>query len=529
MRLIFFTWIVLLCPALAANAQLTETKPITKPMSLDDCIRMALERNLSIQIGDRVALGDTADLDVGSGGRLGLEEARLTLASRYAYYDPSIEVSFGQDYRGQAGRIDAASGLLQPGRETWQENFGAGIVGQLPTGGRYEFGVGMNRLSGGRYRDRDTNSVTFDQTFDDPFQYSSDIGITLTQPFLRDFWTDQGRTNIKLAKNAIRRSEWAFRLLVMDIVQRVAGAYFDFLAARDQIKVQQKALELAEQLVAENKKKVNVGTLAPLDERQAESQAATAKSGLTSAIFAAQQAENLLKGLITHEFKDIQPVSIEPSEKLVAVFQSLNLVESWRTGLESRPDYLLAKQDLENRQISLEFRRNQLYPSLDLSATYGRNGLGVTTSDSLETIDNNRFPRYGASITLSFPLSFRAERSAYSIAKLAQKSAILSLKRVEDSLLQEIDIAVKEVASRYQETQSTRQARVFAEEALDAEQKKLENGKSTSFQVLQFQRDLTEASSAEIQAIADYNKALHQFYFREGTTLERNKINLELK
>jgi outer membrane protein TolC len=147
----------------------------------------------------------------------------------------------------------------------------------------------------------------------------------------------------------------------------------------------------------------------------------------------------------------------------------------------------------------------------------------------LETIDNNRFPRYGASITLSFPLSFRNERNLYKVAKLEMQAAILSLKRREDEVLNEIDIAVKEVASRYQTTQSTRQARIFAEEALDAEQKKLENGKSTSFQVLQFQRDLTSASSAEIQAIADYNKALHLFYFREGTTLERNKITLELK
>ena len=532
MRLNFLFWIVLLCPVLGLNAQLTETKPTVRPMSLDDCIRMALERNLSVQIGDRVALGETADLDVTSRGWIGLEEARLTLAARYSYYDPGFSVSFGQNYNNQAGSIDPNTGLPRPSRETWTENFraginqGGGLTGKLPTGADYQFGVGMNRLSGGRHRVVGLTNVVF---ADDPFQYSSDFSITVTQPLLRDFWTDVGRTSIKLARNTIKRSEWAYRLLIMDIVQRVAVAYYDFLAARDQIKVQEKALELAEQLVAENKKKVAVGTMAPLDERQAESQAATAKSALTTAIFNAQQTENLLKALVTHDFQDIQPVSIEPSEKLVAVFQSLSLAESWRTGLEQRPDYLLAKQDLENRQISLEFRRNQLYPSLDLSATYGRNGLGVTTSDSLETIDNNRYPRYGGSIILSFPLTFRAERSAYKIAKLEKQAAILSLKRVEDSILQEIDIAVKEVSSRYQATQSTHQARIFAEEALDAEQKKLENGKSTSFQVLQFQRDLTTAASAEIKAIADYNKALHQFYFKEGTTLDRNKITVELK
>jgi outer membrane protein TolC len=110
-----------------------------------------------------------------------------------------------------------------------------------------------------------------------------------------------------------------------------------------------------------------------------------------------------------------------------------------------------------------------------------------------------------------------------------EKIAIDTLKLVEDSVLQEIDIALKLVKSAYETTESTRAARKFAEEALDAEQKKLEAGRSTSFVVLQLQKDLTDAAALEIRATAEYNKALHQLYFREGTTFERNKIHLEVK
>jgi len=105
----------------------------------------------------------------------------------------------------------------------------------------------------------------------------------------------------------------------MHVVNQVAGLYFDLLAARDEVKVQQNALELANQLVTENRNKAEAGAIARLDARQSEAQAATAKADLSDAVFAAQEAENLLKAVITHDFGQIQPVTIEPTEQLIAV------------------------------------------------------------------------------------------------------------------------------------------------------------------------------------------------------------------
>jgi outer membrane protein TolC len=128
---------------------------------------------------------------------------------------------------------------------------------------------------------------------------------------------------------------------------------------------------------------------------------------------------------------------------------------------------------------------------------------------------------------LTVPLTFRSERSNYRLAKAAQKQALLRLKQLEQDIVLQINDAVKLAQRNYERVASARQAREFAEAALEAEQQKLESGKSTTFVVLELQTKLTRARSAEIQALADYNKSLADLYFREGTTLERNRIELK--
>jgi outer membrane protein TolC len=130
---------------------------------------------------------------------------------------------------------------------------------------------------------------------------------------------------------------------------------------------------------------------------------------------------------------------------------------------------------------------------------------------------------------LSFPLSNRTAKNNYKSGKLTKELLLLEFKRLEQGIIVEIDNAVKQAQTAYEKIEATRQARLYAEAALDAEQKKLENGKSTSFFVLQLQRDLSAARSAEIRALADYNKSLSTLSKSEGTTLEKANIGLEFK
>jgi outer membrane protein TolC len=266
-----------------------------------------------------------------------------------------------------------------------------------------------------------------------------------------------------------------------------------------------------------------------LDEKQAESQAAASRADLLSAQRNLEAQQNVLKNLITDSYTDWHDVRIEPSEPLIPQPHIFNVQESWAAGMTMRPDLLQSRADLERRDIILRYQRNQLFPQLDLVGSYGRNGLGRTLETSLDDIRTEKAPSFSYGAVFSIPLSNRTARNNYKATKAAKQQALLTLKRLEQNIMVQIDDSIKLAQSDFDRVDATRQARLYAQAALEAEQKKLENGKSTSFQVLQLQRDLTARASDEVRALADYNKALAQLAQSEGTTLERHKLAVDFK
>ncbi len=508
MRFKSITWMYFLCAAACVNAQ--EPAGKTRSISLDDAIRLALQQSLEIKLGYMTP-----------------QVAKLQYeAYAEGVYDPVFTFSASENYSKSPGKLDPAfSSTPLPGSEGKVEFFRAGFSGYLPSGATYDLSGSMRRISG----ETTQATTTGFETVGIPFQYTSEAALTVTQPLLKNLWIDANRNNIKVAKRAFNASQRDLEFTIMDAVHQVSQAYFDLLASLDQIKVNEAALQLKQQFLSDTTKKVQAGTLAQLDEKSAASDEAAAKTELIAARFAAQQAENVLKVLISDEFLSVQSVNLEPTEKLLVVYQSFNKIESWRTALEKRPDYQREKEVLASRQVHLEYTKNQLYPSLDLIGTYGRNGLGSTTSDSLDTIGDNRFPKYGGGILLTVPLTRKIERTAHRIQKINVENQLLQMKKLERDIIRAVDDAVKKSASAYSAIESSREARIFAEAALDAEQKKLENGKSTNLDVLNRQDALTKARSSEVKAIATYNKALYDVYFSEGTLLERRKISVEMK
>jgi outer membrane protein TolC len=130
---------------------------------------------------------------------------------------------------------------------------------------------------------------------------------------------------------------------------------------------------------------------------------------------------------------------------------------------------------------------------------------------------------------MSIPLGNRAARSTLKSDKAVEQQDLLKLKQLEQNVMVEIDNAVKQAQSAWESVDATKQARVYAEAALDAEQKKYAVGKSTTFTVLQLQNNLTSARSAEIRAQANYQEALTNLAQQEGTTLERRSVDITVK
>lgn len=530
MRLIKWVWMVLLSVPISLCAQLPydTTRPV-RSLTLQEALKLALEHNLAIQVG-----------------RYRPEIARYQMEATYGVYDPLFDATATHSFREREGTtFNPATGQPVQPSESRIDTIAPGFSGYLPSGLTYD-------LSASSIHNYGTSGGS-------PFDnYDTDIGISLRQPLLKDAWIDANRLAIKVAKKDLRISEYTFAFLVMDIISQTQQAYYELIASRDEIVAREKALELAERFAQETRRKVEVGTLPPLEEKLAESQAAQARADLITARQFAVGAENALKTLITDNYELWHGQLVVPTERLLAIPETYDLGASWLNGITLRPDFNQIKEQVEREGYVVKYRQNQLFPQVDLVGTLGRSGFDVKSrtvtiptvtpgpgpdvtnvfvlpgrdasfSDTLDDIREDRNPRYSYGVVASIPLTLKRERSEYKAAKanFEYSKALLQQKRQE--ILVQIDNAVSEIRAALQRVEATRQALAYAEAALEAEQKKLEAGRSTSFQVLELQRSLTDARTAAIRALADYNKAIAQLAFAEGTILDRHKIVVEYR
>jgi outer membrane protein TolC len=494
MRLIFSILSLSLC--LSAPAQ---TNGVTvKKLSLEDCIQAALEHNLQLKIN-----------------RLDPAIASYTLSATYGRYDPALSFRARHSYDLSPGGVDP-EGRLYPGTETESDSFGADLSGILPWG--------LNYTLGGTTSDRYGTRAFL------PFESASgDVGfLELRQPLLNGFWIDSTRLQILLNRSDLKASELDLRQQVMTTVTRVEEAYYNLVFAQENIKVQETALELAERLLAENRKRVEVGALAPLDEKQAEAQAAGNRAELIAARGTEDTLQRLLKVLLSDDYSKWDRVRIKPADPIVALPQRFDLQESWRNGLSRRPDLEQQRVALERQGYIIRYQKNQVFPSLDVVGTYGYSGEGDEFSRAFDQIGRGDYPFWSYGAQLTMPLNRTTARNNLRGAKATREQIALQLKQFEQNVLIEIENAIANANTSFQRAGATRETRVFAQAALDAEQKKLQSGKSTSFEVLRLQRDLTTARSQEIRALADYNIDLARVAFNEGTTLERRNVSMEI-
>jgi len=478
-------------------------------MSLEDCFQEALQHNLDLQIE-----------------RTTPQISLYNLRSTYGGYDPVLSLS-GQHNYSKQGAIIQDSVIVLP--TTSDENsFSAGFSGGTPWGMTYNFGNGSQNGPGSigetwGQKSLGTNTASFDSS-------SGSAGLSLTQPLLKNFWIDSTRLNIRLAKNQLKTDEQGLRLQLNKSVTDVENAYYELIYAQANVKVQQEALGLAQTQLDQDRQRVQIGTLAQLDVQQDEAQVATSRANLITAQYTLATAQNTLKNLLTDTYTRWHDTDIQPTGTITnAPLQLFDLQDSWSKGMTQRPDLLQARLAMERQGIQLKFDRNQLFPELDLFGSYGFNGAGREYSDVFSQINEGNRPFYTYGGQLSMPLSNLGPRNTYKASKLTLQQMLLKLKQYEQNVMVEIDNAVKNAQSTYESVGATRQARIYAEAALDAEQKKYAVGKSTTFTVLQLQNTLTADRGQEIRALANYYEALANLALQEGSTLERNHINIEVK
>lgn len=476
-------------------------------MTLEEAISLALEHNFDIQI-ERI-------------NPLIAESNRRMV---YGDYDPVATFRAWHEYNQDPGGLDAQQRQYQ-GSSSDSDRFVASLTGLTPSGMTYSLSSSAFDTYGSapRFLTIGTNTIVIR----DPFENTRAQMVLgeLRQPLLRNFWIDGTRLNLRLRAKDLKVADLNLRLRILNTVSSVEQAYYDLIAARENVKSADIGYQLAKKLYEDNKKKVEVGTMAQLDERQAQAQMAASEASVIEAQRSVDFVQNQLKALLSDDYEKWHPVSIQPLEKLEALPEDLDVQQAWDQAFRLRPDLMALVVDMERRNLITRFTRNQLFPQLDVFGAIGWQGNGTEFSDALGQVSAGSAPLHSYGAILTFPLSNRRARETYRVSQDERAQAELRLRQFRQQVMVGVSDAIQQAQSSFQRVGATRAARQFAEEALSAEEKKMENGKSTSFEVLRLQRDLTQARFDETRAYTDYNRAMAVLRQRQGTSLL--KFNLE--
>jgi outer membrane protein TolC len=376
---------------------------------------------------------------------------------------------------------------------------------------------------------QNANSLRYDLN---PFSTSS-FGITFTQPLLRGFGLSLNSRFIRIANNNKRQSDLIFKQQVISSATAVIRLYWDLVSLNEDVKVRRQALERAERLLRDNQAQVDEGTRAPIEVVQARAEGARARRDLIAAESLVRQQETLLKDYLSRRAVGdpfLANIRIIPTDALrVDRNEQVPTAESLaERALSERPDVAQARIQTETTKIALQGSKNALLPSLDLVATVRNNSLAGDINPltlagaaphspdpmlvggygtALSQLFRRSFPEYEIGIQLTLPLRNRAAEADYARDSLALRQQNVRLQQVNKQVHVEIQNALIALDQARATLEATERESEFQEQALAAEEEKLAVGASTTFLVIQYQRDLAEARSAEVVARAGYVKA----------------------
>ncbi len=424
------------------------------------------------------------------------------------------------------------------------------------------FGVAQSFLTGGTFALTYDNNVTNQNSFRstvNPFTTSS-LDLNFSQPLLQGFGFAQNSRTIRIAKNNLRAADYVFRQQLINTVANVVQLYWNLVAAISTVEVNKQAVAVAQKLYDDNKKQVEIGTLAPIEVVRAEAQLATADQALVAAQSAVLQLETVLKsalsrnGLASPPVMEAHVVPTDPIRipEVEAVQPIQDLVSQ---ALDNRPDVAQSRIQLDNAGIILSGTRNALLPSLSVVGDMRSNALVGTQNtvlgpaltpggflqappiadpffvggygSVLAQLFGRNFPTYSIGFNLTIPLRNRAAQANVATASLNLRQNQLFLQRQINQIrvdVQNAMIALDQARAQYQ---AAVKGRILQEQTLDADQKKLALGATTVYQVIQDQRDLTTAAAAEVTAQATYAGARVQLDVATGSTLASNNVEFD--
>ena len=483
-------------PVAQAATPQAQTTPETIKLTIDDAVRRAIEQNPDLAV---VKLGTDVEAE--------------HVSEAQSAYRPVFVSSFGRS------NVAVPSANPLTGAEAFETSdlfSSAGIRQRLQWGGTYSVGWEATRTA--------TNSLF--TTFDPSIQ--SGLQVAFSQPLLKDRRMDTARLQTTVAQRNLKSSEHRVREATVQTTAAVKTAYWTLKAAQANIVVQQRSLELAEDLVRQNRARVNVGQAPPLDLLSAEAEVATRRENLIRATAIAGDAEDRLRRLIMDPADaSFWRVRLEPIDEPAGLSAQPDADAAIGTAIKDRTDLAVARNDLENAQTNVQFLDNQKLPDLRFEASYRAGGAAGTQlvregtfpgtvtgrlergfGDALGQMFSYDYPTWSVGVTLNYPIGRSFEEASLARAEIERRQSAHRIASLEARVAETVRQAARQVQSTAERVDATRVGQTLAEQRLSVEQRRFEAGLSTSFLVTQAQRDLLQAQVNLLQAMLDHQSSL---------------------
>ena len=411
---------------------------------------------------------------------------------------------------------------------------------------------------------------------------SSTLSVSISQPLLNGFGKQIWTRNIRIAKNNRQIADWNFAQQAITTITNTITAYWELAYARENVKVNQQAVAVAQKLYEDNKKQLEIGSLAPLDVTRSESEVATDTQALIFAQTTQLQDEQNLKNFISKDplAPNIINVEIIPTDKPSepATIEAASFEDAIKEAFAKRPELQEQVYNLKNAEIDVRATKNALLPSLTANAIYLSSGLagnatifgtpttvgnplapivdangnpitvnigGVqtpifeptstapvkgTSQQGFTTAQNqifhNRFPEYIGQLTLTLPLRNRSAQAFHARALLVQRQLETQEQQLRNAALLDVRNTYIQLTQGRAQVAAASKARELQQQTFDAEQKKYQLGASTTYLVIQTQRDLITAQGTELRALANLEEAKANYERALGRTLEVNHVTI---
>ncbi|HYR44717.1 MAG TPA: TolC family protein [Terriglobia bacterium] len=502
--------------------------------SPQDVASLIRSGQLPLTVGDLINLMLQNNLDIGVNRLTPLSSVYLT-ETMYRPFEPTLrfQATVGRNTTPATSQLIGAQSL-----STLSGNYSVGFAEALPTGTNVGVNFSMNRFS--------SNSAfnTFNPSYTGLLQY------TFSQHLLNGWGRSINTHLVRIAQNNQKISESQFEKQAIDLVAQAERSYWDLVFAADDIKIKQRSMDLAQKTLSDNEIQVRIGTLAPIDLVQAESDLANRRVQYVTSTYTEVQTQDQVKkfitsqsdpGLVLAKLMPSQTVRMPDASDVMPVEQAI------KVALENRPEMKQLQLDLQSKKIDIEYTRNQLLPTVDLQASYVQNGVG-----GIETIRNGFGPTapiiaqlnggisnafgqlfgygytgYNVGFSVQIPLRNRAAQGDNARAMTDERSAEQRISSQAQQIALEVRNALTSVDMNKAKIEATTKARELAERRLDAEQKKFDLGASTIRFVLQEQTNVAQSQTDELQAVVNYTKSLVDLNHAMGMTLKKNNIEIE--